>query len=651
MLKKLYYEMLRIRRVEERISELYKEGYIKAPVHLSIGQEAVAVGVMAALEKSDKIVSTHRCHGHYLAKGGDLKKMMAELLGKSDGCCGGKGGTMHLFDDEAGHVISAPLVGASIAFGVGIGLATKIKKESKVAVAFFGDGAVEEGIFWESLNFASVHKLPVVFVCENNLYATHSPILKRQPKSEIISRVSPHKVRAFYVDDGNDIQKVLSAVRQAVNFARNSQPCFIEANTYRWKEHWGIGEDWHLGYRSREEGERWMANCPLKKLESYFNVNEISEMEGQIKHEIDEAVDFALESPAPLSGELVTDIDSDLNLIANAGFEIPERHISYKDAGAEALLQAMEHDDHVILMGEGVDNITGVYGHVLLAYKKFGLDRVIDTPLSENALTGVAIGAALDGMRPVLIHQRNDFMLLAMDQMFNQAVKIRYVSSGKHKVSITILSFIARKAGEGIQHSQSLQSIFAHFPGIKVGMPAYPRDVKGMILSAIFDDDPVIILEHRSLFEVSGEVPNDFYFTPYSARVIVSGDDLTIVGLSFATKTVLDALSDLDRRLGLNKKISPEIIDLRWIKPYDIDLIQKSIKKTGRLLVVDTGWKHFSVSSEIITAVCERAYSSLKKPPRRIAMAEAPCPASYFLEQYYHPNVNEIIQNILDLCQ
>lgn len=650
MLRKFYYEMLRIRRVEERISELYKEGYIKAPVHLSTGQEAVAVGVMSALEKSGKIVSTHRCHGHYLAKGGDLKKMMAELLGKSGGCCQGKGGTMHLFDDEAGHVISAPLVGASIAFAVGIGLATKIKKENKVAVAFFGDGAVEEGIFWESLNFASVHKLPVIFVCENNLYATHSHILKRQPSQEIVSRVSPHNVKIFYINDGNDVQKVSEAAKQAIELAQIGQPCFIEASTYRWKEHWGTGEDWHLGYRSREEGEYWRANCPLKKLEDHLNADEISEIEEQIRHEIDGAVDFALESPAPLSGELLTDVGGDFNLIANEGFEISERHISYKEAGAEALLQAMEYDERVILMGEGVDNITGVYGHVLPVYEKFGPDRVIDTPLSENALTGIAIGAALDGLRPVLIHQRNDFMLLAMDQVFNQAAKIRYVSGGKHRVPITILSFVARKAGEGVQHSQSLQSVFAHFPGIKVGMPASPQDVKGMILTAINDDDPVIILEHRSLFEVSGEVSNYFYFTPYSGKVIMSGDDLTIVSLSFAIQTVLDALSEVNNKLGLNEKIFPEVIDLRWVKPYDIDLIEKSVKKTGRLLIVDTGWEHFSVSSEIIAAICERAYTYLVKPPKRIAMAEAPCPASYFLEQYYHPSVDEIVKNILDLC-
>ena len=310
LLKKLYYDMRKIRRTEEKLCELYLAGHIKAPVHLSIGQEAVAAGVMAALEPQDKIVSTHRCHGHYLAKGGDLNKMMAEILGKVTGCCRGRGGTMHLLDSKAGHVVSTPLVGASIAFAVGIAMASKMKQENKIAVAFFGDGAVEEGIFWESLNFASVHHLPVLFVCENNFYATHSPILRRQPYSEITSRVDSHKIKTFYVSNGNDALMVFKTAKEAIIKTRNYEPCFIEACTYRLKEHWGVGEDWDLGYRSREEGERWINNCPLKRLEVAMKEAGISEQEIKIlkfniEEEISNAVAFALESPAPPENELL----------------------------------------------------------------------------------------------------------------------------------------------------------------------------------------------------------------------------------------------------------------------------------------------------------------------------------------------------------
>ncbi|MCX6813560.1 MAG: thiamine pyrophosphate-dependent dehydrogenase E1 component subunit alpha [Candidatus Azambacteria bacterium] len=313
LLKKLYFEMLRIRRVEEKLTEWFNAGLIKAPVHLSIGQEAVAVGVMAALKPQDKIVSTHRCHGHYLAKGGDLKKMMAEILGKATGCCKGKGGTMHLLDDEAGLVVSVPLVAASISFAVGLAFSFKMKSEDKIAVAFFGDGAVEEGIFWESVNFASVHKLPVLFVCENNLYATHSHILSRQPSERIVGRIRPFISNACRIENANSVLNVVDIAETVVDEVRQNEPGFIEACTYRLKEHWGVGEDWHLGYRSRKEGEKWIAKCPFKQLQKVFNEEDISQseiekMDELIKQEINEAVEFAFNSPLPSQEELLTEV-------------------------------------------------------------------------------------------------------------------------------------------------------------------------------------------------------------------------------------------------------------------------------------------------------------------------------------------------------
>lgn len=320
-----------------------------------------------------------------------------------------------------------------------------------------------------------------------------------------------------------------------------------------------------------------------------------------------------------------------------------DRQLTYKDAAAEALLQAMEKDEKVFLMGEGADNINGIGGHVLPAIRKFGPSRVIDTPISENGLTGFAIGAALDGMRPVLIHQRNDFMLLAMDQMMNQAATLRYASGGCHRVPLTILSFVARRPGEGVTHSHSIQSIFAHFPGVKVGMPASAEDVKGMLLAAIFDDDPVIILEHRhnTLYDKEECVPEKYYETPFKSNVVVLGSDVTIVTVSITLLNALEANAELEV-----KGIFPEIIDLRWLRPLDINSVIQSVKKTGKILVVDTGWKMCSISSEIIAQVCEKAYGYLKCPPRRITLPDAPCPASQFLEPYYHPNAEDIIETV-----
>lgn len=305
-----YRQMLRIRMVEERLIELYRSGEVRSLMHLSTGQEAVAVGVSSALNKEDSVVSTHRCHAHYLAKGGSLKKMFAELAGKKDGCSGGKGGSMHLFDLEVGMNLSVPLVAGSIPIAVGIAQAIKLKGEQRVSVTFFGDGAVEEGVFWESLNYAVVQRLPVIFVCENNLYATHSHISKRQSNVTIATAGSLANLSVQV--DGNNVLAVAELANSAVENVRAfGGPVFIEAKTYRWKEHWGPGEDWHLGYRSEAEGQIWKDRCPIQNLRTKLID---SNVEGQlldsfaeeIRLEIAEAVQFAKESPEPEEEELLT---------------------------------------------------------------------------------------------------------------------------------------------------------------------------------------------------------------------------------------------------------------------------------------------------------------------------------------------------------
>jgi len=308
--KDLYFQMLRIRRLEERLIVLWHSQEIRSLMHLSTGQEAVAVGVCSALRRDDSVFSSHRCHAHYLAKGGDMRAMLAELAGKAGGCAAGRSGSMHLLDPEAGMTLSLPIVGANIPFAVGVGLSSKLKGENKVSVAFFGDGAIEEGIFWESLNFASICKLPVIFVCENNLYATHSHILKRQPSRSISRRIKPHIKHTASVD-GNDVRAVYFLAKKMVDYARNHQgPCFIEALTYRWHEHWGPGEDWHLGYRSKEEGKKWKERCPIKILRESIIMEGVLEkdlaaMEKVVEKEIDRAVAFAKNSAEPDEKEVM----------------------------------------------------------------------------------------------------------------------------------------------------------------------------------------------------------------------------------------------------------------------------------------------------------------------------------------------------------
>jgi pyruvate dehydrogenase E1 component alpha subunit len=306
LLKNLFYQMLRIRMIEEKVAQLYSERELRCPVHFSIGQEAVAVGVCAALLPDDIVLSNHRSHAHYLAKGCNLKAMMAEMYGKVTGCCGGKGGSMHLVDLSAGLFAAVPIVGSTIPIAVGAALGSVMRGESKVTVAFFGDAATEGGAFHESLNFAALKNLPVVFICENNFYSVYSPLSVRQPEGrELLMLTQGHGIES-HQGPGNDVMEVYRLASHAVKKALEGRgPSFLEFRTYRWLEHCGPNYDNHLGYRSECEFQEWKGRCPVATFrEDLANLNlldnqELESMVAQIKAETEEAVEFAKSSPLP----------------------------------------------------------------------------------------------------------------------------------------------------------------------------------------------------------------------------------------------------------------------------------------------------------------------------------------------------------------
>ena len=302
----MYRQALRIRMVEEEIVARYPEQEMRCPTHICIGQEAPPVGVSAHLKKSDYVFSAHRSHGHYLAKGGDLNAMIAELYGRSTGCALGVGGSQHLVDLEAGFLGSAPILASTISVGVGAAWASKRRGDGRVVIIYFGDGATEEGAFHEALNFAGVNRLPVVFVCENNLYSVHSALSVRQPAHRTVKEIGPvHGLEALAAD-GNDIDAVWQLAEYGVNRARREmQPVLLEFFTYRWKEHCGPREDLELGYRDQAELERWRARCPIDRYRKVLLSDQVlatdldARMTREIAEEIDAAFSFAKTSPYP----------------------------------------------------------------------------------------------------------------------------------------------------------------------------------------------------------------------------------------------------------------------------------------------------------------------------------------------------------------
>jgi pyruvate/2-oxoglutarate/acetoin dehydrogenase E1 component len=320
------------------------------------------------------------------------------------------------------------------------------------------------------------------------------------------------------------------------------------------------------------------------------------------------------------------------------------RNLTYAMALSEGLCQAMEHDPSIFVTGIAVDYPSGIFGSTTEAAKRFGPQRVFESPAMENALTGIAVGAAAMGKRPVIVHPRNDFMFLAFDNLINLAAKWRYMFDGKAgNVPIVVRAIIGKGWGQGATHSQSLQAPLAHFPGLTVLMPAFPQDAKGLTIAALHHDQPVVILEHRSLYATEGPVTQDFEATPIGkANVVRSGKDVTIVATSFMALQAMHAADELAKH-----QVEAEVIDLRSIRPLDETTILQSIRKTGRLVVADTSWELCGVVSEIAALAAEKAWGDLKAPVLRISLANCPAPVSARLEEAFYPKDSTIARAAL----
>ena len=318
------------------------------------------------------------------------------------------------------------------------------------------------------------------------------------------------------------------------------------------------------------------------------------------------------------------------------------RKISYTQAINETLHQMIESDKRVFLIGQGVTSPWYVGTTTVGLIERFGSKRIIDTPVSENGVTGVAVGAALAGMRPVLVHPRMDFMYYAMDQMANQAANWYYMFGGQTSVPLTIWSIINRGGEQAAQHSQSLQAIFTHIPGLKVVMPSTPYEAKGLLVASIEDDNPVVFIDDRWLYNDLGEVPEEVYSIPLGKGIIRrEGKDITLVATSYMVTEAIKAAASLEE-----DGIDVEIVDPRSLKPLDENLLLESVRKTGRLIIADAGWKTCGVGAELAALAAEKAFSYLKAPIVRVSLPDAPAPASSALEKVYYPGAKDIISAV-----
>ena len=649
-LEGFYRDLVRIRRFEERTKELFDKGIVKGTAHSCVGQEAIAVGACAALGPDDFIVTHHRGHGHTIAKGADLARMMAELMGRETGYGGGLGGSMHIAALDRGILGANGIVGAGLGIGTGAALSAAIRRSSQVCISFFGDGAANEGLFHEALNLAAVWRLPVVFLCENNRYGLSLGVAEASAVPRIAARAAGYGIPGETVD-GNDVLAVEEAVTRAVARARAGEgPSLIEAMTYRWGDH---SMRTNLPrYRSEaEEAEARTTGDAIARLaallaERQVGASRLAEIGAAVEAELDAAIAVAEASPEPQMAALAPAVTA-----PHHPAEPPpapgERQLYYVEAIREAMDQEMARDERVMLMGEDVGRVGGLFACSTGLLDRHGAARVRDTPISENVIANAAVGAAMTGLRPIVEVQFFDFVTHMMDAIVNQAAKLRFMLGGAATMPLVIRGPQGGGIRLGAQHSQSLETWFAHVPGLVVIAPSSPYDAKGLLAAAIRDDNPVVFIEHKLLYmRGRGPVPEAPYALPIGkAEIRRPGRDVTVVATMAMVDAALAAARDLAR-----EGIEVEVIDPRTLRPLDGETILASVRRTNRCVVVHEGWKTHGFGAEISAMVMEEAFDFLDAPVERVGMADVPMPYNAELERALIPGPAEIARAVRSVC-
>lgn len=642
----LYRRMVRIRQFEGRAAKLYQAGEIPGFVHLSIGQEATAVGACWPLTTEDCIASTHRGHGHCLAKGMSPTAMFAELFGNADGACRGLGGSMHIADPADGVLGANGIVGAGLPIAVGAALAARLRATDGVAVAFFGDGAVATGAFHEAVNLAAVWNLPVVFLCEDNGVAEFSAS-STQHRMPLSARAAGYGIGGVDLD-GNDVVEMAQSMTRIVRDVRGGAgPVLVCAHTSRWSGHY---EGDPQRYRSEADHAQMRSGDPIARLRAALCTDpvmaaKLERVEDEVSGEITAAEDAARRSSEPpvrLSPVLVYAPRS------------PGTEASIDDGGDEwrtmdalrlALQHELEENPEVFLAGIDIGAGGNVFG-ITRGLHQMWPDRVLDTPISETAIVGCAVGAAARGMRPVIEIMYMDFLGVCLDQLLNQAAKLRFMTGGRLTVPLTLRTQFGAGRSSGSQHSQSLEAMLAHIPGLTVVLPSTPADAYGLLRSAIQDPNPVIFVEHRLMYGTKGPAAPRGHLVPLGKAVVRRpGRDITVVSHSRMVHEALAAAEEVAR-----EGIDAEVIDLRSVMPLDIDTVLGSVARTGRLLVAHEAVCEFGIGAEIVARAAQSGFWGLDAPPSRIGALYSPAPYNPELEREWLPDREDIAKELRRLA-
>jgi len=690
LLAGMMFQIFLIREFEQLLLKLHAEGCVHGPVHTSIGQEAIAAGAVAPLRPVDQIASTHRAHHHYLAKAigfhmarengpdvlneeippiiqEEVTRLLGEVMGLSIGCCGGRGGSMHLRNAAVGVLGTNAIVAGGIPPATGAAWACKYTRNGGVVVCFLGDGAVNQGAFHEALNLAGLWRLPIIYVIENNLYAVATPVEKATATEDLAVKAAAYNIRGRIVD-GMDPVAVMLAVREAREHATLGRgPTVIEAKCYRFLHHAGPMPGSAFNYRLKDEEDRWRSKDPYDEFPrqltaagvlSAGQVELLREKARKIiehgarvcthlrdgKHVVN---DELWPKPESLTVGLRSDGSEWKGVVGRELDDFTEHEeITYVQAITAVTGRHLEKDDRVLVFGEEVANFGGGAYQATKGLPARFPDRVINTPISECGFTGLGAGLAMSGLRPVVEIMFPDFALVAADQLFNQIGKLRHMYGNSTDMPIVVRTRVAIGCGYGGQHSMDPVGLFALFGGWRIVAPATPFDYIGLFNSAMLSRDPVLILEHHALYPIRGLVPKgnlDYYIPFGKARIAAPGDRVTVLCYSSMVGLAEQAAREL-----ADENIDVEVIDLRTLSLADLDYetIGRSLKKTHTMVILEQAAAGQSIGSRIAGECQRRFFDDLDGPIVTVAGADVPNPVSRKMEAVAIPDLERVKETL-----
>lgn len=680
-------QMILIRAFEQALLDLKDKGLINGPVHTSVGEEATAAGVATALRPGDAIAGTHRAHHQYLAKalhacaaGGfnpleddftpamdaAVRELLCEVMGLADGCSGGRGGSMHLFKREYGIAGTNAIVGGGVPLATGYAWAEAFQQRDSVTVCFFGDGAVYQGVVHESMNLAALWRAPVIYFIENNQYAVGTKVADACSAERLADVAEAYGMPGVRVDGMNPLAVKL-AVQEAVRRGKGFLPCVIEADVYRYYHHGGGVAGSAFGYRSKEEEAAWRRRDAIELCAGRLAELGLADGGGiqRLRSQAEGCVARAVASCTRAGANGVLQVREELwpapeslmhglrdeRLAERGPFVEAEdldngKELTYAAAIAAVTGRWLEKDPRAFVLGEEVGNLGGgAYGATKGLPTRFP-DRVRNTPITEAGFCGLAAGAALNGLHPVVELMFSSFSLVAADPLMNQIAQLAHVYGGHVELPIVVRTRVAIGLGYGAQHSLDPVALFALFPGWRIFVPTTPFDYIGLFNTAMAARSPTLIVEHQEFYGRPGQVPAndlDFRVAPRTAKVRRAGRDVTVVSYGWAVRQSLDAAE-----LLAAEGVEAEVIDLRQLDDAGIDYetIGRSIAATGMLVTVEQAPRCNSVGGKIAAECQRRFFDQLDGPALSVNGEEAPLPVSRRLELLCMPTVAQVADTL-----